>query len=118
MAIGKRGREKPERARKSNEISRLHFYVRFCRNCGATPSTARQENDLAAWVKLIHARACLARDRAALLKSAAAELDGHRGRSAPVGARPHQYAVDPLLTAGLDSTATRSLQSPCCSPAY
>jgi len=36
MAIGKMGREKPERARKSNEISRLHFYVRFFKDCGAT----------------------------------------------------------------------------------
>jgi hypothetical protein len=59
-------------------------------------------------VKLIHARACLARDRAALT-SAAPEFDGHRVRPALVGAGPHQYTVDPLLTTGLDSIALAAL---------
>ena len=73
----------------------------------------RQADGLPPWVKLIYARACLVRDRAALLQSAAAELDGHRGHSALVEATLHQDAADSLFATGLDSTALEALYRDC-----
>ena len=73
----------------------------------------RQADGLPPWVKLIYARACLVRDRAALLQSAAADLDGHRGRSALVEATLHQDAADSLFTTALDSTALEALYRDC-----
>ena len=66
----------------------------------------RQVDGLAPWVKLIHARACLAGEGAALLERAAVELDGHRAHSALAGATlPPYAAADLFSTTGLDSAA-------------
>jgi len=64
----------------------------------------RRVDGLAPWVKMIHARACLAGDRAALLEMAAAELAGFRAPSAPVRAALPPDAADSFPTAGLDPT--------------
>ena len=69
----------------------------------------RQMDGLAPWVKLIHARACLAGDRAALLEMAAAELAGYRAPSPPVRAALPPYAADSFSTAGLDPTVLGAL---------
>jgi hypothetical protein len=73
----------------------------------------RQADGLAPWVKLIHARACLARDRVALLDLAAAELAGHRGHSAPVKAALQRHPAASLSTTGLDPTALRASYRNC-----
>jgi hypothetical protein len=65
---------------------------------------------LAPWVKLIHARACLARDGTALRELAAAELAEHRRHSAPVKATLQEYS---LSTTGLDSTPLAALYRDC-----
>jgi len=69
----------------------------------------RQMDGLAPWVKLIHARACLAGDRAALLEMAAAELAGYRAPSPPVRAALPPYAADSFSTAGLGPTVLGAL---------
>ena len=71
----------------------------------------RQPDGLAPWVKLIYARGCLARDHAALLDRAAAELPA----GAPARGRPVQRrASDWLSTTGLhDSTALATLYQDC-----
>jgi hypothetical protein len=69
----------------------------------------RQMDGLAPWVKLIHARACLAGDRAALLEMAAAELAGFRAPSPPVRAALRPDAAHSFPTAGLDPTVLRAL---------
>jgi len=70
----------------------------------------RQADGLPPWVKLIHARACLARDGAALLEVAAVELAGHTAHSEPVRPTLPQYAAsDPLSTTGLDPAALAAL---------
>src|SRR5262249_38830264 len=68
---------------------------------------------LAPWVKLIHARACLAGDRAALLARAAVELAGHGAPSLPVWATLPPYAAGWHSTAGLDRTALRAFIRDC-----
>jgi RepB DNA-primase from phage plasmid len=67
----------------------------------------RRVDGLAPWVKLIHARACLAGDRAALLEMAAAELAMYRAPSPPVRLPP--YAADSFPTDGLDPTVLGAL---------
>jgi RepB DNA-primase from phage plasmid len=69
----------------------------------------RRTDGLAPWVRLIHARACLAGDRAALLGLAAAELAGYRAPSPPVRATLPPYAADSFSTAGLDPPVLRAL---------
>lgn len=69
----------------------------------------RRMDGLAPWVKLIHARACLAGDRAALLERAAVELTRYRAPSPPVRAALPPYAADSFPTAGLDPTVLRAL---------
>jgi hypothetical protein len=64
---------------------------------------------LAPWVKLIHARACLAVDRAVLLEMAAAELAGYRAPSPRVKAALPPYAAGSFPTAGLDPTVLGAL---------
>ena len=78
------------------------FTNRKPQRCGA--------DGLAPWVKLIHARACLARDRAALQELAAAELAAHEGRSTLVRATRPKCS---LSTTGLDSTALAALYRDC-----
>jgi hypothetical protein len=56
---------------------------------------------LAPWVKLIHARACLVRDGAALRELAAAELAEHRGHSTPVTTTPQEHWEHSVLTTAL-----------------
>lgn len=70
----------------------------------------RRADGLAPWVRLIHARACLARDGTALRELAAAELVEHRGHSAPVRTALQEYS---LSTTGLDSTALAVLYRDC-----
>jgi hypothetical protein len=70
----------------------------------------RRADGLAPWVRLIHARACLARDGAALRELAAAELAAHRRHSAPVRTALQEYS---LSTTGLDSTALAVLYRDC-----
>lgn len=65
---------------------------------------------LAPWVKLIHARACLARGGTALCELAAAQLAEHRGHAAPVRATFPEYS---LATTGLDSTVLAALYRDC-----
>jgi hypothetical protein len=69
----------------------------------------RRMDGLAPWVKLIHARACLAGDRAALLELAAAELARYRAPSPPLRAALPPYDADSFLTAGLDPTVLGAL---------
>lgn len=64
----------------------------------------RRVDGLAPWVKLMHARACLAADRAALLEGAAAALARYRAPSPPLRAALPPDAVDSFPTAGLDPT--------------
>jgi hypothetical protein len=69
----------------------------------------RQADGLAPWVKLIHARACLAGSGAALLELPAVELAGGE-HSEPVKAKLPQYAAaGSPSTASLDSTALAAL---------
>ena len=68
----------------------------------------RQVDGLAPWVKLIHARACLADEGAALLERAAVELAGYRTPPPPVRATLPPYATDSFPTAGLDPTPLRA----------
>jgi hypothetical protein len=68
----------------------------------------RRADGLAPWVKLIYARACLARDGAALRELAAAELAAHR--FAPVRATLQEYS---LSITGPDSTALEALYQDC-----
>jgi len=66
----------------------------------------RRADGLAPWVKLIHARSCLASDGAALLERAAVELAAHRTHSAAAGATlPPDAAADSFSfpTTALDS---------------
>jgi hypothetical protein len=73
-----------------------------------------QADGLAPWVKLIYARACLARDRAALFDLAAAELAGHSAHSAPLRTTLPQYAAaGSLSTTGLDPTALQASYRDC-----
>lgn len=65
---------------------------------------------LAPWVKLIHARACLAADGAALRELAAVELAAYRRHSAPVRTKLQEYS---LSTTSLDSTALAALYRDC-----
>jgi len=70
----------------------------------------RQADGLPPWVKLIHARACLAGGGAALLELPAVELAGHTTHSPPVRATLAQYAAaDSLSTTGLDPAALAAL---------
>jgi RepB DNA-primase from phage plasmid len=69
----------------------------------------RRVDGLAPWVKLIHARACLAGEAAALLELAAAELAGHRAPSPPLKAALPPFAADSFPTAGLDPTVLGAL---------
>jgi hypothetical protein len=69
----------------------------------------RRVDGLAPWVRLIHARACLAGDRAALLEMAAAELASYRAPSPPVRAALPPYAADSFPTAGLNPTVLGAL---------
>jgi hypothetical protein len=70
----------------------------------------RRVDGLAPWVKLIHAHACLAGARAALLELAAAELAAYRAPSPPGRATlPLYAAADPLPSTGLDSAALAGL---------
>jgi len=69
----------------------------------------RRVDGQAPWVKLIHARACLAGDAAALLELAAAELAGYRPPSPPVRAALPHYAAGSFPTAGLDPTVLAAL---------
>jgi len=73
----------------------------------------RQADGLAPWVKLIHARACLAGNAAALLKLAAAEPAGYRAPSPPLRAALPPSAADSFPTAGLDPTVLRALYRDC-----
>lgn len=70
----------------------------------------RRVDGLAPWVKLIQARACLARGGAALCERAAAELAADP--ATPVMATFQQYS---LATTGLDSTALAALYEECLS---
>jgi len=72
-----------------------------------------QADGLPPWVKLIYARACLARGSGALLELAAAELVKPKGHSAPVKTKLQQYAAESLATTGLDPTALESLYQDC-----
>jgi hypothetical protein len=67
----------------------------------------RQADGLAPWVKLIHARACLARSGGALLELAAAELAKPKGHCA------QPYAADSASIASLDSTALEAVYRDC-----
>jgi len=69
----------------------------------------RRVDGLAPWVKLIHARACLAGEGAALLQRAAVELAGHRAHSA-AEITTYLHASDSLFTNGPHST-TLQLQT-------
>ena len=69
----------------------------------------RRMDGLAPWVKLTHARACLAGDRAALLEMPAVELPSYRALSPPVTAALPPDAADSFPTAGLDPTVLRAL---------
>jgi hypothetical protein len=73
----------------------------------------RQADGVAPWVKLLYARACLARGSGALLELADGELATLKGHSAPVKATLQQYAAESLLTTGLDPTALESLYRDC-----
>lgn len=73
----------------------------------------RQADGLAPWVKLIYARACLARGGDALLQLAAAELATLKGHSAPVQPTLPQCAAEPLSTTGLHATALAALYRDC-----
>jgi hypothetical protein len=73
----------------------------------------RQRDGLAPWVKLIYARACLARGGGALLDLAAAELATPKEHSAPIKATLQQSAAESLSTTGLDHTALESLYRDC-----
>jgi hypothetical protein len=72
---------------------------------------------LAPWVRLLHARACLAREGAALCELAIAELAGYRGHSArAAGATlPPFAAADSFSTTGLDSAALAAWYRDCLS---
>lgn len=70
----------------------------------------RQADGLAPWVKLVVARACLARGGAALCERATAELAAHRGPVAPVRTTFPEYS---LATTGYDSTALAALYGDC-----
>ena len=70
----------------------------------------RQADGLAPWVKLILARACLARGGAALCERAAAELTEHRGPAAPGRATFQEYS---LATTDLGSTAPAAVYGDC-----
>ena len=61
-------------------------------------------------MKLIHARACLARGGAALCELAAAELAEHRGPSTPARATLPEYA---LSTTGLDCITLAAMYRDC-----
>jgi len=70
----------------------------------------RQADGLPPWVKLIHARACLAGGGAALLELAAVEIEEHTTHSPPVRATlAHHSAADSLSTTGLDPAALADL---------
>lgn len=73
----------------------------------------RLANGLAPWVKLIDARAGLARNGAALLELAAAEATGPRGHSPAVRTMLRQYAMESLSTTDLDSTALAAWYRDC-----
>ena len=69
-----------------------------------------QADGLPPWVKLIHARACLAGGGAALLELAAVEIEEHTTHSPPVRATlAHHSAADSLSTTGLDPAALAAL---------
>jgi hypothetical protein len=70
----------------------------------------RQGDGQAPWVKLIYARAELARNRVALLELAAAEPAAH---CTPGGTSLQECAADSLSTAGLDLTAFEILYRDC-----
>ena len=70
----------------------------------------RQADGLAPWVTLIHARACLARDGAALRELAAAELAGHTKHSAPLRATLQEH---PVSTTSLDPSKLEALYRDC-----
>jgi len=70
----------------------------------------RQADGLAPWVKLIHARACLAGSGVALLELAAVELAGHNTHSPRFRATlPQCAAADSLSSTGLDPAALAAL---------
>lgn len=69
----------------------------------------RQRDGLAPWVKLIHARGCLARGSAPWIEHPAAELPA----PAPAGDRPVPHAAGLVLPTDLASTALRSLYHAC-----
>jgi len=70
----------------------------------------RRADGLPPWVKLIHARACLARNGATLRELAAAVLAQRRGHSLPLNVALPEYA---LSTTGLDSTALAAVYRDC-----
>jgi len=73
----------------------------------------RQADGLAPWVKLIFARACLARSGSALLQPAANELATPKGHSVPVRATLQQCAAELPLTTSFHSTALQALYRDC-----
>jgi hypothetical protein len=73
----------------------------------------RRADGLAPWVRLIHARACLAGSPSALLELAAVELAGYEAPYPPVRPALPQYAAASFSTAGLDRTALRALYRDC-----
>jgi RepB DNA-primase from phage plasmid len=69
-----------------------------------------RSDGLAPWVKLIYARACLARDGAALMERAAAQLPADGGpRAIARERRPHHLVLDTAL----DSNAQQKLYQAC-----
>jgi len=80
------------------------------------PARCRADG-LAPWVKLIHARACLAGEGAALLERAAVELAGYKAHPAlGAGATLPEYAAaDSFSTTGLDSAALAARYRDCLS---
>jgi hypothetical protein len=82
------------------------FTNRKPQRCGA--------DRMAPWVRLIHARACLARHGVAFRELAAAELVGHRGHSAPITTNAEDRAgLGTLPEHSLSASAVAALYRDC-----